>query len=854
MGSEDRAHVDQDALRERLQAVVSALDYPEFGRRVRASGFSRGAPQVRVESFLSGSATLTPAEARAYAAAIGVNGHDHAAAPESEISPSPTKNEDSYVFQNSTEDNCYGNASPHGGSADEAPVDGGDSSAPEDGGGDAGDVEDETDEDDSVDPDYDAAARAETGRAAPTGGTLEELRERIKPLVPGADASALLRSLRMLGLPREETRAIVADIRKRLKITVKEANKLWADAALPSDERVLVDAGGEGTPPDGFANVNGYFCRLEGGNAVLDKKEWIPMCGAIEVLGLVHNHAGVGWGRLVRFDDYNGKTHEVLIPSSMLANDTSAVLALLLDEGLPLHDMRPRTKNAIIEAIARWTTPRRWRTVARLGWTPDMRSFVLGDGRVIGAPGVRLQSNSSGADFASTMRAKGTLDGWKQNVAARCVGNALLIVAVCAALAGPALDLLALDGGGIHFHGDSSLGKSTAQLVAASGWGSPEFKRTWRTTSNGLEGVALVVNGTTLILDEIGEVQGKDLAAGIYMLANGSGKGRANAQGAARATATWKTIIISSGEMPIGDKIAESGVRARAGVGVRVLDLSIMDRAHGVFDVLHGEADGAALSRRLKHDAACDYGFAGPAFVEHLADDLDYAIIRLRKLIADFHAKANAELSLAKASGQVQRAADRFALFAAAGELAIEFGVLPWPKGEATTAAVDSLGAWITARGGVMSAEKRDAVDRTRTFLLAHGDSRFKTLLRDEQGVLDESHARVVSNMAGWVDDDHFWITAEARRAIHAGYDPTAAARAVNDAGMLTRDAGVKDLTRKAPSAIKNRPRCYCVKRSRVGGLDDSDSESAEGAAPDPTDGGSGKMTPESLRPSSEAI
>jgi uncharacterized protein (DUF927 family) len=49
----------------------------------------------------------------------------------------------------------------------------------------------------------------------------------------------------------------------------------------------------------------------------------------------------------------------------------------------------------------------------------------------------------------------------------------------------------------------------------------------------------------------------------------------------------------------------------------------------------------------------------------------------------------------AGADGQVQRVAQRFALIAAGGELAVAADVLPWLKGEATAAAARCFDAWL---------------------------------------------------------------------------------------------------------------------------------------------------------------
>src|SRR5690606_5293733 len=103
----------------------------------------------------------------------------------------------------------------------------------------------------------------------------------------------------------------------------------------------------------------------------------------------------------------------------------------------------------------------------------------------------------------------GSLEGWQEDVAARANGNPMLTLGISAALAGCLLEKLNVDGGGLHLFGDSSAGKTTVLMAAISVWGGPAFRRTWRTTSNGLEGAAKMHTGTMLALDEVGEVNPK---------------------------------------------------------------------------------------------------------------------------------------------------------------------------------------------------------------------------------------------------------------------------------------------------------------------------------------------------------
>jgi Domain of unknown function (DUF927) len=88
-----------------------------------------------------------------------------------------------------------------------------------------------------------------------------------------------------------------------------------------------------------------------------------------------------------------------------------------------------------------------------------------------------------------------------------------------AAFAGPLLGIVDGEGGGLHFFGNSSIGKTTMCMKAtASVWGAPNFVRSCRSTANGLEALAAAATDTLLPLDELGVADAHDIAAGVYQL------------------------------------------------------------------------------------------------------------------------------------------------------------------------------------------------------------------------------------------------------------------------------------------------------------------------------------------------
>ncbi|MFN9977202.1 MAG: DUF927 domain-containing protein, partial [Phycisphaerae bacterium] len=85
------------------------------------------------------------------------------------------------------------------------------------------------------------------------------------------------------------------------------------------------------------------------------------------------------------------------------------------------------------------------------------------------------------------------------------------------------LALVGAEGGGIHYRGPSSCGKSTLLQAAGSvfgGGGLRGWVRSWRATDNALESVAAAHCDLPLLLDEMGEAGADTVAAAAYMLAD----------------------------------------------------------------------------------------------------------------------------------------------------------------------------------------------------------------------------------------------------------------------------------------------------------------------------------------------
>jgi putative DNA primase/helicase len=501
-------------------------------------------------------------------------------------------------------------------------------------------------------------------------------------------------------------------------------------------------------------------------------QHWV--CSPLHVDAVTTDAQGGNFGRQLRFKTTLGSWRTWAMPMELLRGDGSDLRGELLAMGLEID---PSSRNVLALYLQAKAPKRRIQCALQTGWAgPDFLAFVLPD-TVIGpkSSAVAYQSGQRENDEFTT---GGTLAGWQQEIGAMAVDNPLLMLALSAAFAGPLLALCNAESGGIHFVGDSSTGKTTAVKAACSIWGGAGFCRSWRATSNGMEGVAALRSDSLLALDEVGECDPREVGAIVYALGNGIGKQRASRTGSARAVARYRCSVLSSGERTIGTIMAEGGHRIKAGQSMRLLDVPAQ-RAYGAWDKLHHHPSGTAFSDALKRAAATQYGHAGREFLEELTRDqrnFDQAL-ELIKMLPGLQAKGD--------EGQARRAAARFSLLALAGELAIEYGVAPWPKGAAIEAAAVAFHSWQLLRGKASGNLERDQVlERVAAFIERHGDSRFSNIRSG-----DDQRLAMIRDRAGWWEDKDgtrlFLFTADGMREAVKGFDFNRALDALEEVGAI---------------------------------------------------------------------
>src|SRR5699024_11095949 len=210
------------------------------------------------------------------------------------------------------------------------------------------------------------------------------------------------------------------------------------------------------------------------------------------------------------------------------------------------------------------------------------------------------------------LKPKGNIEDWLEMYKSWVEGNAALELAVILGLTSPVLaylkrfkpDLKSLL---IHLSGDSTTGKTTALSLAVSVAGSPNtgdkaLLRQWNGTLNSVMASLENVHGIPIAYDELSTNTHSDLTSLVYSLTEGVGRSRANIDGSLREVGSWSTVMLSSGELSIYNRLSHN-----VGLRVRVFDFENLKWT-----------DSAEQSEEIKHITSRNYGHLLPAFVDYL--------------------------------------------------------------------------------------------------------------------------------------------------------------------------------------------------------------------------------------------
>lgn len=502
----------------------------------------------------------------------------------------------------------------------------------------------------------------------------------------------------------------------------------------------------ETTPPDSrflVADAGLYF--IEPGKDGAAPRE-VRIADRLEVPALARDEDGAGWSPVLVFRDMDGIQRTEIIPRRLFLGDGMDGPKQLADLGLFIEPGR-QALDRLKAYIASARPEKRARLVDATGW--HGAAYLFPDGALGETDEALIYQGSKRALGVFTPRGK--LKDWQDHIAALAVDNPRLLFTLSAAFAGPLLKPCGAASCAFHWTGDSSLGKSGSLHAAGSVWGHPQGAvHSWRSTDNSLEYVAAQHNDGLLILDELKEVDPKQAGAIAYMLGNSKGKNRAHHAGGLREAIAWRIAMLSSGEIGLADHLASAGQKTHAGQTVRFIELPADAGAGlGMWNRLHHLADGRAFTDILKTAAAKYHGTAGRAFIAAIIEHAADVPATVRKLETRFFDEYVPD----DAGGQVRRVAGAFALVAAAGELAAEWRICPWPQREAFDAAGRMFVEWLKGRPTAGNLEEAQILAHVRQLMERNWQARFIDWHRVSEDNADLSRMAAVPDALGFRKD-----------------------------------------------------------------------------------------------------
>ncbi|WP_019502268.1 DUF927 domain-containing protein [Pseudanabaena sp. PCC 6802] len=450
----------------------------------------------------------------------------------------------------------------------------------------------------------------------------------------------------------------------------------------------------------------------------------------LQAIAYINSPDGDGAALLLEFKNQQGHLCRWTMPRRALGADSGTLIGELLGRGYGLVYEQKRKLARYLTELG--TEVNRTYTVTEsTGWLNG--SFVLPN-KTYGDQTLRFRDVEPSQDCPFEI--KGTLDGWRSEVAAKCANNSRLIFAKGVAFAGPLLVIVGMESGGFHLVGGTSQGKTTALNVAASVAGIKELPH-WRTTTNGLESTATASNHLACMLDEIGQDEPKDVGAKVYMLANGQGKARMRRDLTSARVKTWQLLFLSSGEVGLAAYLKQAGISLKGGQEVRLPDLPAIPKnsQYGVFESIHGYETPVDFVNALERAVKQQHGTALDAYLTQLVEDkkLDGFAKRLTN---ELFAIAG-DLSANYSDAAISRVAKRFALVQVALHLAHSYGLLPFPVEQCNWAVKTMFDDWVNARGGDGSIEIKQALERIEHLFVSneHSDRIYKVDSKDAQTV-----------------------------------------------------------------------------------------------------------------------
>tara|TARA_R110000782_G_scaffold191848_1_gene281669 strand:- start:40 stop:1500 length:1461 start_codon:yes stop_codon:yes gene_type:complete len=276
----------------------------------------------------------------------------------------------------------------------------------------------------------------------------------------------------------------------------------------------------------------------------------------------------------------------------------------------------------------------------QFGWTgEDFKSFVLGDKEIFGNIVGDNPPSTPTAGLFHAFEPRGSLQEWidMANFYDRD-GFELHQYIVGTGFGSPLMALSPVSCAGFHVHSkESGIGKTTAMYVGASVWGSPKAlvlgeDDTQHSRMNRSE----VYQNLPLYIDELTELEGKELSSLIYQISSGKQRNRMTSGGNNTERARgkpWKLMSVTTGNCSAIDKVSLYKTMPKA-EAQRMMET----KAVRLFD----ESKTKHLTDAHATNAETVYGHAGRIYIQYVIANIS----AVKELLAQVQAKIDKAANL----------------------------------------------------------------------------------------------------------------------------------------------------------------------------------------------------------------
>ncbi len=410
---------------------------------------------------------------------------------------------------------------------------------------------------------------------------------------------------------------------------------------------------------------------------------------------------------------------DFVLPMSDLQSGSWAVEAMKRDLMVLDHETLSLILKAVRASGARQPT---FQTAERVGYQNASGVFVLPSGEVVSAENhhgyvVPVFERQSGWNVAGSREEA-------DQMLRHCSGNTRLMLGIGTALAAPYVPHMGVENGAVHFYADTSQGKTTLLITAASmyGMGAEEkdggIVRSWNSTLYAVAKVGALHNHLPWFLDELKlNSSARIVQPLIHTISKGVGKEAGGKNGELRSKQPFATLVLSTGECSVRRYQERDGRSYEGGEAVRIIDIPAVARyaEHYVFEKLPPGMSAPAFSDYLKETAREHYGHHGRDVLRHLVKNTEAAIELARQHVGELR------YDLGERFGDepdVGRVLDRLAFIGGVNEAHIAAGLIPFDKGEAANAAWSAARDWHAARGGDGEHQALSALDHFTEFVV----------------------------------------------------------------------------------------------------------------------------------------